>query len=144
MHIPQAQAMVQRQPQQLSIVPDGHRIHNEIAQASANVRAGLTQSADDINSVNHGGAHAPGAATTPGFTIPGATPNEKTLMTAYSNILSAFENGQITGDMLASDKALALYLEQALQWEQRFYQLMANISKLKHETMQGIIGNLRG
>ncbi|MBI3073671.1 MAG: hypothetical protein HYY84_16285 [Deltaproteobacteria bacterium] len=138
------QITVQRQPHDHSIVPDGPTLHSQIAQASANMRSGLEQDSQESNRINHGGAQLPGTTATTGFSIPAATADDKALITKYNNILYAFEHDQITGDMLASNKALALRLEQALQWEQRFFQLMSNIAKLKHETMQGIIGNLRG
>jgi hypothetical protein len=73
-----------------------------------------------------------------------ATPAQKKLIGAYEKLLGWFYSGQITGEMLAADKSLALHLEQALQMEQRFFQLMANIAKMQHETLQGIIGNMRG
>ena len=121
------------------------------ARASATpdkIRAAVTDAnqATNQDGIEHTGGFADPTNVTASTGQPeiAATPAQKKLVGAYEKLLRWFYSGQITGEMLAADKGLALHLEQALQMEQRFFQLMSNIAKLQHETMQGIIGNMRG
>jgi len=57
--------------------------------------------------------------------------------------LAAFYNGDITASMLASNPALQLFLQQALQWENRFYTTVSQVLRQTHETQKAIISNIR-
>lgn len=59
-------------------------------------------------------------------------------------ILDAFYNGEISAGMLASNPALQLWVQQALQWENRLMTTISNLLKEAHDTRKEILRNLRG
>ena len=57
--------------------------------------------------------------------------------------LAAFYEGKITAGMLAANPALQLWVQQALQWENRCITLLSNLLRERHETCKAAINNLR-
>jgi hypothetical protein len=59
-------------------------------------------------------------------------------------LLEKFYAGDITAGMLAANPALQLWMQQALQFENRLMTAISNILREAHETSKHILGNIRG
>jgi len=59
-------------------------------------------------------------------------------------LLDKFYAGEITAGMLAANPALQLWMQQALQFENRLMTAISNILREAHETSKNILANIRG
>jgi hypothetical protein len=58
-------------------------------------------------------------------------------------ILDKFYSGEITAGMLAANPALQLWLQQAVQWENRVATTAAKLLEVVHDTRKELIRSLR-
>jgi hypothetical protein len=82
-------------------------------------------------------------ASTPEVDLGGEAQKAEEISARLEKYLQAFYEGRITAGMLAANPALQLWVQQALQWENRCITLLSNLLRERHETCKAAINNLR-